>query len=143
MSNEISAAKIDELVVILDRPQLLANLDIEDCMIQVGDSEVVRPISASSVDPIVIYKNDVYRFWEKFTRIAVQEQSFDVSVTRQWAFHVSHTWRRKAVNFVQFAARFGQSMTSKVFTSWIWKPCQKRHNFTLQRSQECCGDCQL
>ena len=40
-----------------------------------------------------------------FTPIPVQEQLFDVSVTRQWVSHVSRMLTKKAVNFVQSAAR--------------------------------------
>ena len=59
MSSAISAAKIDNLVATLDRPQLLALLGVEDKAIQIGDNEVISSISASSVNPVVIYKADV------------------------------------------------------------------------------------
>ena len=53
-----STAKIDLLVKNFDRPQLLALLGVDDSYEQVGDFEAIRSISASSVDPIVIYKSD-------------------------------------------------------------------------------------
>ena len=58
MSNSVSTEKIDNLVATLDRPQLLAMLGVEDKLMQVGDHEVIRAISASAVDPVVIYKMD-------------------------------------------------------------------------------------
>ena len=59
MSNAASTVKIDKLVATLDRPQLLAMLGVDDRSIQIGDNELIRSISASSVNPIVIYKTDV------------------------------------------------------------------------------------
>ena len=59
MSNGLSQENIDKLVATLDRPQLLSFLDVEDKLIQIGDNEAIRSISASSVDPVVIYKADV------------------------------------------------------------------------------------
>ena len=59
MSNSITVQKIDDSMATLDRPQLLSMLGVEDKMRQVGDNEAVRSISASSVDPVVIYKLDV------------------------------------------------------------------------------------
>ena len=59
MSNAIVTENIDKFVTTLDRPQLLALLGVEDKLVQVGDNEVIRAISASSVNPVVIYKNDV------------------------------------------------------------------------------------
>ena len=59
MSNAIPTEKIDKFVAALDRPQLLSLLGVEDRMAQVGDNEAIRAISASSVNPVVIYKADV------------------------------------------------------------------------------------
>ena len=59
MSTSISMQKIDNLVASLDRPQLLTMLGVDDQAIQIGDGDVIRPISASSVNPVVIYKSDV------------------------------------------------------------------------------------
>ena len=59
MSSAISTSEIDKFVASLDRPQLLAWLDVEDKAVQIGDNDAIRSISASSVDPVVIYKDDV------------------------------------------------------------------------------------
>ena len=59
MSSAISTTDIDHFVATLDRPQLLAFLGVEDKAIQIGDNDAIRPISASSVNPVVIYKADV------------------------------------------------------------------------------------
>ena len=59
MSNAVSTENIDKLVASLDRPQLLAMLGVDENLIQVGDNEATRSISASSVNPVVIYQSDV------------------------------------------------------------------------------------
>ena len=59
MASSDLATKIDQWVKNLDRPQLLAYLGVDDSFEQVGDIETIRAISASSVNPIVIYKADV------------------------------------------------------------------------------------
>ena len=59
MDSSFSTSKIDGLVKNLDRPQLLAFLGVNDSTEQVGDFEAIRSISASTVNPIVIFKSDV------------------------------------------------------------------------------------
>ena len=59
MASSDSTTKIDQWVKNLDRPQLLAFLGVDDSFEQVGDIDVIRPITASTVNPIVIYKSDV------------------------------------------------------------------------------------
>ena len=59
MASSDSTTKIDQWVKNLDRSQLLEFLGVDDSFEQVGDIEAIRAISASTVNPVVIYKSDV------------------------------------------------------------------------------------
>ena len=90
MSSEISTTKIDNLVATLDRPQLLAFLGVEDKLIQIGDNDAIRAISASIVCKSCGYLQikQMYHFSEKFMLVVARELLCAASKMRQWTSHV-------------------------------------------------------